>query len=82
MLSNTLLSLIPRDIGTSGDVPGVITHKYYGKTAMISSIGAIVIEILTVLSATFLFWPLYRQGLSKLRTRYLIGVVFSDLCLG
>ena len=55
---------------------------YYGKTAMISSIGAIVIEVLTVVSALYLLRPLYRQGVSKLRTKYLIGMVASDAALG
>jgi uncharacterized membrane-anchored protein len=81
--ASTILSLIVRDEGTSGDVrPSATTVVYYGKTAMISSIGALVIELLTVISAAYLVYPLCRQGASKLRTKYLLGMVISDVALG
>lgn len=69
-------------IGPSAGTPIPVTVTYYGKTAMISSIGAIVIEVLTVVSALYLFRPLHRQGIVKLRTKYLIGMVASDVALG
>lgn len=68
--------------GPSADTPIPMTVTYYGKTAMISSIGAIVIEVLTIVSALYLFRPLHRQGVVKLRTKYLIGMVASDAALG
>lgn len=77
------MSLIVRDEGTSGDVRHSSTSVfYYGKTAMISSIGALVIELLTVVSAGYLVFPLCRQGATKLRTKYLLGMVISDVALG
>jgi hypothetical protein len=50
--------------------------------AMTSSVGAIVIESLTILASLYLLKPLTQQGLSKLRVRLLIGMVVSDLALG
>jgi hypothetical protein len=83
MLSSAVFLLTARDAGTSGDVrSSANTVVYYGKTAMISSIGALVIELLTVVSATYLFYPLWRQGITKLRTKYLLGMVISDVALG
>jgi hypothetical protein len=52
------------------------------KLAMTSSIGAMVIECLTILASLYLLRPLSKQGLTKLRVRLLFGMVISDLSLG
>lgn len=67
---------LARAVNTANTVP--LTPNQ----ALTSSIGAIIIECLTVLGAVYLLFPLGRQGLVKLRVRLLIGMVVSDLALG
>ena len=55
---------------------------YTPNQAITSSIGAMVIECLTVVASLYLLRPLSKQGLTKLRVRLLFGMVFSDFLLG
>lgn len=55
----------------------------YTTATVVTSIGAMVIESLTIVSAIYLLIPLASQGqLSKLRGKLLIALVISDLLLG
>jgi hypothetical protein len=79
-----MLSTLARNAtGDSGNSPALAPFiAYPGNSGLTSSVGAIVIEALTVFSACYLFIPLDRQGIEKLRTKYLLGMVASDAILG
>jgi hypothetical protein len=50
--------------------------------AKVASIGALVIESLTVVCAGYLLAVLLRRGYNKLRVKMLLGMVISDVLLG
>lgn len=51
-------------------------------TAMVTSIGGLVIECSTIAAALFLLHVFIKQGPGKLRVRMLLGMVSSDFLLG
>lgn len=55
----------------------------YTTANVVTSIGAMVIECLTIISAVYLLIPLASTGqLGKLRGKLLVALVISDLLLG
>lgn len=82
MVAALIYSLEQHDMAGSSMMTVQRRASYHGSTALVTSIGALVIEIFTTFSAAFLILPLLRQGVRRLRTKLLLGMVISDLALG
>lgn len=55
-----------------------ILHQYDDRTRKVV-LAALVIDCVTLASSGWLFWGIYRQGLQRLRTKFLLGMLFSNV---
>lgn len=62
--------------------PSIPVTTSNARLLFINGVGQTVITALTIISATYLLFALWRQGRGKLRVRLLMGMIFGDLLLG
>jgi hypothetical protein len=55
-----------------------VFNEYDDRTRKVV-LAALVIDCVTLASSGWLFWGMYRQGLQRLRTKFLIGMLVSNV---